>query len=55
MSALKAAIDQGVVSVTIEADKPIFQQYKSGILNTRACGTQLDHAVAAVGYGSEGG
>jgi len=52
---LKAAIAQQPVSVTIEADKLPFQLYKSGILDSTACGTNLDHAVAAVGYGSENG
>lgn len=52
---LKAAINKGVVSVTIEADRSVFQQYHSGILDSTACGTNLDHAVAAVGYGTEGG
>lgn len=52
---LKAAIAQGVVSVTIEADKSVFQMYQSGILDSTACGTRLDHAVAAVGYGEENG
>jgi len=52
---LKAAITQGVVTVTIEADTSAFQGYTGGILNTAACGTQLDHAVAAVGYGTEAG
>lgn len=33
----------------------VFQQYKSGILDTKDCGTTLDHAVAAVGYGTENG
>jgi len=55
VTALKQAINQGVVSVTIEADNDVFRQYKSGILDSTACGTSLDHAVAAVGYGSEGG
>ena len=55
VSQLKAAINKGVVSVTIEADKMVFQQYTSGIMDSTACGTKLDHAVAAVGYGSEGG
>lgn len=27
--------------------------YDSGILNSTKCGTQLDHAVAAVGYGTD--
>jgi C1A family cysteine protease len=52
---LMAAIAEGVVSVTIEADQAVFQRYTSGILNTKECGTQLDHAVAAVGYGTENG
>ena len=55
MSSLKAAIEKSVVTVTIEADKSVFQLYTSGILDTTACGTSLDHAVAAVGYGTEGG
>lgn len=52
---LKAAIAQGPVSVTIEADRSVFQMYTGGVLNTAACGTSLDHAVAAVGYGVENG
>ena len=52
---LKAAIDKSVVTVTIEADTLPFQLYHSGILDSTACGTNLDHAVAAVGYGSESG
>jgi len=52
---LKAAIAHGTVTVTIEADRSVFQQYRSGVLDDPACGTQLDHAVSAVGYGSEGG
>jgi len=39
--------------VTIEADQAVFQQYTSGVMDSLACGTQLDHAVAAVGYGTD--
>jgi len=52
---MKAALAVQPISVLVEADKSVFQTYKSGVLNSSACGTQLDHAVLAVGYGSEGG
>jgi len=39
------------VSVAIEADKSIFQMYKSGIFDSAECGSELDHAVLLVGYG----
>ena len=50
---LKAAIAQGPTSVTVEADTAVFQQYTGGILNSKACGTNLDHAITAVGYGTD--
>ena len=52
---LKAAINKGVVTLTMEADKPCFWFYESGIFDDPGCGTSLDHAVAAVGYGTEDG
>ena len=54
-SAFKASVQAGPTSIAIEADKRAFQTYTSGILNTTACGTQLDHGVLAVGYGTENG
>jgi C1A family cysteine protease len=48
---LKAALAQQPVSVAIEADKAMFHYYASGILDSPACGTSLDHGVLAVGYG----
>jgi KDEL-tailed cysteine endopeptidase len=50
-----AAIAAQPVTVTIEADTSVFQGYTTGVLNSAACGTSLDHAVAAVGYGTEAG
>lgn len=54
-TALKSAIAERAVSVSIEADKTVFQHYTGGVLTSSACGTQLDHGVVAVGYGSEDG
>ena len=50
---LKAAIATAPTSVTIEADKLVFQMYTYGIMDSTSCGTNLDHAVAAVGYGTD--
>jgi len=52
---LQSAIAMQPVSVSIEADKLCFQLYKSGVMNNTKCGTTLDHAVLAVGYGNESG
>lgn len=50
---LKAAIMKQPVSVAIEADKAVFQNYKRGVITSRKCGKQLDHGVLAVGYGTD--
>jgi len=52
--ALVTALNAGPVSVAIEADQSSFQLYKSGVF-TGACGTNLDHGVLAVGYGTDSG
>ena len=52
---MKAAVAKQPVSVSIEADRAVFQQYTSGIFDSTSCGTNLDHATLVVGYGSENG
>jgi cathepsin L len=47
---IQAAAYQQPVSVAIEADQNVFQQYTGGVLNSTACGTTIDHAVVVVGY-----
>jgi len=54
MQAMMEAVSKGPVSIAIEADKPTFQSYKSGVLSG-TCGSKLDHGVLAVGYGTEDG
>ena len=49
---LMGAINQQPVTVAIAGGAAIFQHYKSGVLASSACGSNVDHAVVAVGYGS---
>ncbi|KAG7153917.1 digestive cysteine proteinase 2 [Homarus americanus] len=52
----QAVRDIGPISVTIDAAHSSFQFYSSGVYYEPSCSpSYLDHAVLAVGYGSEGG
>ncbi|KAI4327418.1 hypothetical protein L6164_019883 [Bauhinia variegata] len=53
-NALKKAVAHQPVSVAIEASGRVLQLYHSGVF-TGECGTSLDHAVVAVGYGTDNG
>lgn len=50
--ALKAQLEKGPVSVAVEADQTVFQNYKSGVITGSSCGTNLDHGVLAAGWGT---
>jgi len=54
-TAMLSALALGPVSVLVEADRSAFQYYRSGILNDPSCGTEIDHAILATGYGTENG
>lgn len=53
--ALKTALNDQPVAVRVAASSTYFHLYEGGILDTDKCGTDLNHAVVAVGYGSESG
>ena len=52
---LKGAVAMQPVAVAIEADTRYFQSYSGGVLTSSSCGTNLDHGVLCVGYGTENG
>lgn len=52
---LRQAVVQQPVSIAIQADQFVFQHYTSGVITDDSCGTDLDHAVLIVGYGTEDG
>jgi KDEL-tailed cysteine endopeptidase len=47
--ALKGALVNHPVAVSIQADQSVFQFYSSGVISIN-CGASLNHAVLAVGY-----
>jgi C1A family cysteine protease len=54
-TAMKSALQSQPISVGIQANKPVFSHYTTGVITDASCGHMMDHAVVAVGFGSEGG
>ena len=48
-----AAIEIGPVAVAVDSSSDIFQSYSSGIFDSKECGTNINHAVTAVGFGTD--
>jgi C1A family cysteine protease len=49
-ASLRKAVANQPVSVAVDGGDSLFRFYKGGVLSG-ACGTELDHGIAAVGYG----
>ena len=58
MSSLSSEIVEAIkvkpISVALDASSDVFRQYESGVV-TRGCGRMVNHAVIAIGYGTEDG
>jgi len=53
-TALQTAIAKQPISISIDAESQYFGSYTTGVLTSAIqCGTTIDHAVLAVGYGVE--
>ena len=50
-AALYDAIRQQPVAMGITGNSLVFQFYKTGIIDSESCGTNINHAVVAIGYG----
>lgn len=51
---IKAALNDGLVSIALSAASRGFQSYTGGVYDGKGCGTEIDHAVVAVGWGNSG-
>ena len=49
---LKVRLNYRPVAVTMEGENDFFYNYSGGVI-TNGCGTNVDHAVLAVGYGKD--
>jgi len=55
LASLQSYVRIQPVTIALAASSTVFQNYVSGILSSTSCGTTIDHAVLAVGYGTLNG
>jgi len=48
-----AAINQGPTAVAVDSKSKLFRNYGGGVISSADCGISIDHAVVAVGYGTD--
>ena len=53
-AAMKVAVAQQPVAISIDAGSSVFHNYSGGVLDSPACGISTNHAVSIVGYGTDG-
>ena len=51
--ALREALNYGPVGVILNGDNRSFLFYRRGILNSKNCKPIMNHAVVAIGYGTD--
>jgi C1A family cysteine protease len=50
---LMTALSYGPVSTAVEASAQSFQFYTSGVIDDPQCGTDIDHGLTAIGWGTD--
>ena len=53
ISTMQDMLQNGILSVAIQANQFAFQNYSGGIFNNANCGTRYDHATNVVGWGTD--
>lgn len=52
-AAMKVAVAQQPVAISIDASSTVFHSYTGGVLDSTDCGISTNHAVSIVGYGTD--
>ena len=52
---IKNALPEGPIISDIQMSSSVFQHYKSGILDSEDCGTEIEGEIVIVGFGTENG